>query len=243
MRWFFWQRKRLILVISLVLVLLVLVGLLVNRLGEGRGKLRLPPPADLLQQALERTRQAPSYSYSLSTKLLTPQGTRLLSELQGLRTLPDCVYVRGKLFNAPVEIIRVGETAYIKDPFSPKWLAFPGERLGETRVFTAELDPLVLLDFASPPTARWARAGPEEKGLWVLECPHAVPRHPELATQFTDFRYRIGVDPSTRYITRVEVEAKGKKAPTQLKVGLKLGDFGHKKKIEPPPHIFTPKGG
>ncbi|MGO0122060.1 hypothetical protein [Desulfothermobacter acidiphilus] len=239
MRRIFLSRKRMLLAVAALLALLL--GLWCwQRFAEERSRLRLPPPDDLLQQALQQTRATSAYTYRLRVRLVTPQGVRNLSELEGWRVLPDRVHVKGKLFNTPTEIIRIGDTAYLKDPFSPKWLSFPAERLGETRVFSTELDPLALLDLESLPGVKQVRPGEEEKGLWVLECAQVSPRHPELATQFTDFRYRIGIDPASGYVARVWVEARGVKAPTQLQLELRLSDYGRAKSIDPPSALSTP---
>ncbi|MGQ9513297.1 hypothetical protein [Thermodesulfitimonas sp.] len=109
-------------------------------------------PQELFARA--QTKGAKSYTYRLRTELVTPRGTCCLSDLHGVRVLPDRVSVRGKIFNAPVEIVQVGGATYIKDSFSERWLTLEGERLGEAGFFTTELDPLILLDFTTPPVIK-----------------------------------------------------------------------------------------
>uniref|UniRef100_A0A7C1J810 Outer membrane lipoprotein carrier protein LolA n=1 Tax=Ammonifex degensii TaxID=42838 RepID=A0A7C1J810_9THEO len=194
-------------------------------------------PQELFQKALTRTKAAKSYSYRLRSCLVTPQGTRCLSDLNGRRILPDKVCVKGKVFNAPVEIIQVGGTTYIKDCFSPKWLIFEGDRLGGTGVFLTELDPLVLLDFAEVPVVdRKEKGRGKNKDLYLLAFKPRV-KNRFLAAQFTDFAYRLSVEPKEYYIRQVEVQARSKKAPTKLLLNLDLGDFDRVQGIEPPADV------
>ncbi|MEW6191786.1 MAG: hypothetical protein AB1507_00310 [Bacillota bacterium] len=200
--------------------------------------LKAVDPQKLIQQALARTKAAKSYSYRLQCRLVTAQGTRCLSNLSGRRILPDRVHVKGKIFNSAVEIIQVDGVTYVKDIFSPKWLAFEGDRLGETGVFVAELDPLVLLDFAEVPTVALARQGRErgKKRLYLLECKPRV-KNRFLASHFTDFAYRLSVEPEDYHIVQVEVQARGRNAPTRLMLGLELADFDRVQKIAAPPNV------
>lgn len=200
--------------------------------------LKAVDPQELFQKALTRTKAAKSYSYRLQCRLVTPQGTRRLSNLKGRRILPDQVHVKGEIFNSTVEIIQVKGVTYVKDVFSPKWLAFEGDQLGKTGVFVAELDPMVLLDFAVVPTVALARQGRErdKKRLYLLECRPRV-KNRFLASQFTDFTYRLSVEPEDYRIVQVEVQARGRNAPTRLMLDLELADFDRVQKIVAPTNV------
>lgn len=233
MEWLIFSRRRILLFVAIFMFLGVLYFLLV--------RIHFTEPVDpqqLFQESVTRTKAAKSYSYSIQTRLVTRLGTRSLSDLTGSRVLPDKVCARGKLFNSPVEIIQIQGTTYIKDRYSGKWLTLSGDRLGETGVFTAELDPLVLLDFKEAPVVtRGKGERKESRDLVVLECKPEV-KNRFLSSQFTDFSYRIYVDPGQQYITRVEVEGRSKQSPTKLLVDLGLGDFEKPLKIEPPANLF-----
>jgi hypothetical protein len=191
-------------------------------------------PQELFTRALEQTKGAKSYTYRLRTQLITPRGARCLSDLHGVRVLPDRVSVRGKIFNAPVAIVQVGGVTYIKDSFSERWLTLEGERLGEAGVFTTELDPLVLLDFTTPPAVgSGKRVRGKKETFYLLEFAPAV-KNRFLNAQFRDFHYRVTIAPERGYIVSVEVGAQSKNAPTRLAVTLDLGDFNKPFRIEPP---------
>jgi hypothetical protein len=233
--WLIFSRRR----ILLFLAVFLLLGLLYLLLA---GVVHLPSaiePQDLLRQAVTRTKAVKSYSYSIKTRLVTRQGTRNLSDLKGSRVLPDGVSVTGKIFNSPVEIVQLKGVTYVKDRYSAKWLALNGDRLGDTGVFIAELDPLVLLDFKETPLVVWGKKErSEKKELLVLECtPRVANRF--LAAQFVDFKYRMYVDPKQHYVTRVKVEARSKESQTRLFIDLGLDNFDKPLKIEPPAKTST----
>uniref|UniRef100_A0A7C1F2Q6 Outer membrane lipoprotein carrier protein LolA n=1 Tax=Ammonifex degensii TaxID=42838 RepID=A0A7C1F2Q6_9THEO len=200
-------------------------------------------PQKLLTQALARTKEARSYSYRLRTNLVTPRGKRCLSELSGVRVLPDGVSVRGKIFNAPVAIVQTGGITYIKDSFSDRWITLEGERLGQTAIFLTELDPLILLDFAAAPTVTSGRRLQEgRESLYLVEFTPAV-KNRFLTAQFRDFHYRVAIETEKGYIVKVEVTAQSKNTPTRLMVNLALGDFNWHFRIEPPVEGLPPAGG
>ncbi|MEW6173964.1 MAG: hypothetical protein AB1510_13050 [Bacillota bacterium] len=230
MKWFVFSRKWLYVVIIFVLLLTGAGYFLLGALLFPRAI----QPQELFQQSIARTKAAKSYSYSIKTQLVTRQGTRCLSELTGARVLPDKVCAKGKIFNSPVEIVQVKGMTYIKDRYSSKWLTLEGDRLGETGVFIAELDPLVVLDFQeTPAVVKGKRERGEKMNLLVLEFSPQV-KNRFLAAQFTDFSYRLYVDPKDHYITEIRVEARSKEASTKLVLNLGLCDFDKQVKIEPP---------
>lgn len=214
-------------------VLLATLSLLAWYLVTGRSREAIDPQ-ELFAQALRRTREAKSYSYRLKARLVTPQGTRSLSDLRGIRFLPDRVAVKGKMFNAPVEIIQVSGVTYIKDAFSERWIRLEGERLGTSGLFITELDPLVLLDFAALPVVSPAKKIRKKDGVLYLFTFRPEVKNPFLNAQFRDFDYRVAVDPQSCYIVTVDVTAQSKSAPTRLSVNLGLGDFGAQFRIVPP---------
>ncbi|HIE13184.1 MAG TPA: hypothetical protein EYP63_07155 [Desulfotomaculum sp.] len=229
MRWLTYPGRWCILIVAAVL----LVGLGYFTFGFNP-PLKEMDPQELLQKALASTKGVKSYSYRIETRLVTGGGTRCLSELDGVRILPDRVSVKGKLFNTRVEIIQVEGVTYIKDCFSTKWLALEGERLGETGVFITELDPLVLLEFEEEPVVVW---GKKERGkrkeLYSLEFRPRL-KNRFLAAQFTEFEYRLWIEPKMCRIVEVEVTAKKRTSPVKLSIDLTLSDFGHPAKVEPP---------
>ncbi|MEW6447476.1 MAG: hypothetical protein AB1426_05240 [Bacillota bacterium] len=191
-------------------------------------------PQELFQKALTSTKEVKSYSYRIKTQLTTAKGVRCLSDVHGVRILPDRVSVKGKIFNAPVEIIHIEGVTYVKDRFSNRWLTLEGERLGETGVFITELDPLVLLDFEEEPLVAY---GKKERGrseeLYSLQFKPRV-RNRFLTAQFTDFEYRVWIEPKTYHIVELQVKTNNKAAPTKLTIDLSLRDFDRAPKIEPP---------
>ncbi len=236
MEWLIFSRRRILLFFAVFLLLGVLYFLIA-------GVVHLPSsiePQDLLQQAVTRTKAVKSYSYNIETRLVTRQGTRNLSDLKGSRVLPDGVSVKGKIFNAPVEIVQLKGITYVKDHYSSKWLTLNGDRLGDTGVFIAELDPLVLLDFKGTPLVVWGkRERSEKKELLVLECtPQVANRF--LTAQFADFKYRVYVEPKQHHITKIKVEARSKDSETKLFINLSLDNFDKPLKIEAPATKSTP---
>ena len=191
-------------------------------------------PEKLLSRALLQTKRARSYSYHLKTELITAHGRRCLNDLEGERVLPDKVRVRGRIFNTPVEIIKVGDTTYWKDRLMARWLKLEGDRLGKLGAFITELDPLVLFCFQEiSKTTLSEKERFRGRKVWVVEFTPQL-TNDFLRARFMDFRYRCFISPDKYRIVKTEVRARSKDTNTRLYLELVLDDFDKKYRITSP---------
>ena len=226
-RWLILSRRRLAAgFLGLALLLLLLWGL---------GRLFAPEPRiipeQVLAEALQKTASARSFRYQVEAR--TGDGA-LLSRVEGETAAPDRIHIKGEMYNSPVEFVQIGETTYMRDIWTKKWLNLEGNKLARSDLFITEFSPLSFLNFRDVPGVRY---GGKEKlaggEMLVLEC-SPVLKNPFLDLRYTDYRCKLWVEPQSRLIRRAELEAREAGGKTGLRVSLNLWDFNRPVEIRPP---------
>jgi hypothetical protein len=147
-------------------------------------------PEEMLAQALKKTLAAGSFRFRVEIK---KEGGETLSQVEGEWVSPGQVHLKGDMFKTPVEFIKKGETVYLKDIFSEKWLAFHGNQLGRVEQCVLELSPLSLVQFKSLAGVRYAgREKLDREKTVVLEC-RPLFLEPALNEKYGNCRCRVWV--------------------------------------------------
>jgi hypothetical protein len=188
-------------------------------------------PEELLARALRDAFAAPSFRYQVQAELVVEGERRVLSEVVGERDREGNFHFRGTLAGDHVEVYQVGDTAYLLDSRSGKWLVIPQNELKRQNMLMAEIDPLSALEFESRGPALYRG---REKRQHVLEFT-AVPANPFLTTWFEEFSYRVWIDCRTRRLQKVFVEARSRTNPqARATFTVQLTDYGASLRLEPP---------
>lgn len=225
--WYVLNRRRIIPALLLVAaVLLILLwgasSLFSGFTGSEKG---------LVESALNRTLACSSYRYSVEVK----QGGRdTLTLVEGERVQPNRVHIRGSMQKSQMEFIQIEDTTYMKDPWSDRWFTLKGNSLAQSELLMTEFNPLGLFNFKDVPEVK--KLGVEKVDgakTVVLELrPNVV--NPFLELKYTDFKYRVWVDPAEKLIRRAFIQAFGPAGGDSMVVEMRFWDFNEKIKINPP---------
>ncbi|NHM28266.1 hypothetical protein G7K71_15050 [Desulfofundulus sp. TPOSR] len=225
-QWLILRKKYLLAILGLLLFLLVL-----RVLSGGLAPEPEIAPEQLLAEALEKTATSKSFRYRVEAKL---GRDGVLSRVEGERQAPDRIHIKGTMYNNPVEFIQVGDTTYMRDLWTKKWLTMEGNRLAQSELFVAEFNPLGFLKFKDALGVRYRGKEKLKEGqMLVLECQPLLDNS-YLELKYTDYYCKLWIEPQDHRIRQVVLEAKEPGNITGLSVGLKLWDFDREMNINPP---------
>jgi len=203
-------------------------------MSRGAGKL---PPRDMLTTGLDRTMASESFRYRAETRLITEGKANVdfFSKVEGERVAPDQVRMKGTIMNTPVEFVQVGNCSYFKDQPSGRWVDLPGNKLADSELFYAELNPLAYFNFKDVPELKYKGIEKVDgEKLLVFEM-RPILMDPFLEIRLTDFFYKIWLSPEDYRLHRAMLQAKDKRNPNSgIDINLSFWDYDKSITIEPP---------
>jgi outer membrane lipoprotein-sorting protein len=227
-------QKGILPVLVLLLVLLVVFWAAGQFKNRGAGKI---PADEMLSIGLERTRASASYRYQAETKLIAEgqDNTVFFSQVTGEIVAPADIHMVGTMMNTPIEFIQAGDNSYFKDQSSGKWIPLPGNKLADSELFYAELNPMAYFNFKDVTGLK--HTGTEKvngEELLVLELrPNLI--DPFLELRLTDYRYKLWLDPRDYRLRQAALKAKDKQTPGgEVDINLRLWDYDQVPPINPP---------
>ncbi|GAB6273254.1 MAG: hypothetical protein STSR0004_01170 [Peptococcaceae bacterium] len=187
-------------------------------------------PVDMLSMSLQKTLASQSLNYQLEIK----SNGQVLSQVNGQLIKPDKVHLKGNIYKSEVEFIRLGETIYMKDIWTKKWIMFEKGKIDKLNLLVMEFSPLELLAYKQVLNVRykgWEKLAPG-KMLIIEGQPVFQKDLPGLKD--ANFKGTYWLKPGERRIYQAVLEVK-KAAPKQIiKVKIKLWDFNQKLEIKSP---------
>lgn len=217
--------KRIIILVSVVICILLVIGGIFSFL-------RQPDPQKLVMKGLDNLNKAESFSYSLTQQQTVDGQERLLTKITGIKS-GENVHIQGQLAGTEVEMIKVGETLYNKDPFSKEWIEFSDVTVAQ-EVFLVELDPLATLQIKE--MGEVMLRGQEEingKKAWACTLKPSV-QNQMMERFWSDFEYTIYISKSSKNVAKAEVKALNTETKEPMTIILEFNDFGRKISIQPP---------
>ena len=213
--------------------LLLLIGIAIVLLGGfGIRLLTQPRPAELVTHGLERLNRATSFRYTVTQQQWVEGKERVLTQIQGEKD-GENTRIWGHLVGTEVEMVKIKDSIYNRDPFEKRWVKFAGG-LSTQEVFLAEFDPLASLQF-------------KELGEVVLqntekvngENTYACLVKPSVQNQimeefWTDFTYKLFVRKSDTTVVKAEIQAKSKAKGEPMTMTLEFKDIGKKITVQAP---------
>lgn len=188
-------------------------------------------PEQLFAQAVQKTLASKSFRYQVEVKT---ENQRVLSQVEGAWVSPNRVHLQGQMYNTPVEFIQVGETTYLKDFWTKKWLDLKGNKLGQAQLYVMELAPLGFLNFPQVFDLRYCGQEKTAAGkALVLEC---RPQLPEFLVKEKDREYwcRLWVDAKDRRVRQVLLQPAEPGAKNLPAVLVRFWDYDRDIAIAPP---------
>lgn len=187
---------------------------------------------NFLAESLETTKAAQTYRYRIDSRLGgADRETEYLSKIEGEYAGADRVHIKGTLANNPIEFIQVDDTTYMRDQISGAWLSLQGNRLAQTELFITELNPLAVFEFKDIPVSEFKG----QDGKYQLIELKPMVQNPYLDLAFTDFTYKIWVNPRDKRIAKTEISAVSKSNEKEtLDICIEFKDYDKEISIQPP---------
>lgn len=225
-RWYVLDRRRLLPAVVAVVALLILLWWVASFFRGFTG-----PEKELFDKSLANTMNCSSYRYSVEVK---QGGGETVTMVEGARVKPNRVHIKGAMQKSQMEFIQIDDSTYMKDPWSDRWFTLKGNLAAQSELFVTEFNPLGLLNFKDVPIIK--KTGTERMDgvkAVVLELRPNV-ANPFLELKYTDFKFRVWVDPDEKLIRRAYMQAYMPGGSTGLVVDTRFWDFNKDIKISPP---------
>jgi hypothetical protein len=225
-RWYVFNRKNIIPAAGIALVILVLLWAAATILGRGT-----LTEKELFDRSLANTIGCDSYHFNVEVK---QAGRDTISLVEGSRVKPDRVHIRGAMQKSNMEFIQIKDTTYMKDPWSERWFTLNGNSITQSELFLAEFNPLGLFTFKDVPIIN--SAGQEKIDGVKADVLELRPNmaNPLMDQKYTDFKFRVWVDPKHKYIIRGTMQAYLPGGGEGLTVNMRFWGFNEKIEINPP---------
>jgi len=217
--------KRKTLFISVVVIILLIVGGIFLFI-------RQPDPQKTVITGLNNIKTVNSFAYSITQQQYVAGQERLLTRINGYKS-GTSIHVQGQLAGSEVEMIKIGQTLYNKDPFSKEWVKFTDVTVAQ-EVFLVELDPLSTLQIKD--IGEVVYKGSEKidnKICWIYTLNPSV-QNQMLERFWSDFDYTLFIARSVKTVVKAEVKAKNKETGEVMAIVLEFKDIGRKISIQPP---------
>ena len=234
-RWVVLNKRTAMFALALVFLLILVFWGGGHLLSRGAGK--LVPPQQMLKTGLEKTMASGSFRYQAETRLTTEGKANVdfFSKVEGERVTPDKVRMKGVMMNTPIEFIQVGDSSYFKDQPTSRWIALPGNKMADSELFYAELNPLAYFNFKDVPELKYK--GEEkvngEKLLLLEMRPNLM--DPFLELRLTDYAYKVWLSPEDYRLRQATLLAKDKHSPKSgIEINLRFWDYDKNITINPP---------
>lgn len=213
------------LIIGISISILLMGGLLGRFLWQ-------PDPTDLVKQGLERLNAATSFRYSLTQHQWVEGKDRVLVQVLGEKDGGN-TRILGQLAGSEVEMIKIGDSTYSKDPFSKKWIRF-ANTLAAQEVFLAELNPLSSLQMKELGEVMLSDQGKVNgEKVWIGHLMPSV-QNQMMEAFWTDFQYTLYIRKSDKMLVKATIEAKSKVKSDPMTMTIEFKDIGKKLNIQAP---------
>lgn len=194
--------------------------------------LRQPNPQKLVVLGLERLSEADSFSYIITQNQWVDGKSRLLARITGEKG-GENIHIQGQLAGSEVEMFKIGNTLYNKDPFSKEWVKFSDISVVQ-EVFLVELNPLTTLQLKE--MGEVMLRGQEEvdgKKCWVCYLKPSV-QNQIIERFWSDFEYTLYISKVNKTVVKAEIKAKNKESNEPMTISLEFKDIGRRISIQPP---------
>jgi hypothetical protein len=210
--------------------LIILILLLAS--GGALLFLSQPDPQKMVMLGLENIKKADSFAYSITQQQYVDGNNRLLTKINGYKS-GDNIHIQGQLAGSTVEMIKIKDTLYNKDPFTNEWIKFSDITVAQ-KVFLVELDPLSTLQLKE--IGEVVSKGNDE--VSDKKC-RVYTLKPSIQNQiierfWSDFEYTLYITKAAKTIAKAEVRAKNKETGEAMTITLEFRDIGRKISIQPP---------
>ncbi|EGW39422.1 hypothetical protein [Desulfosporosinus sp. OT] len=211
----------------------LLIGISIVLMGGLFGRFFWQPdPTNLVTHSLERLNAATSFRYSLTQHQWVEGKDRVLTQILGEKDGANA-RILGQLTGSEVEMIKIGDSTYSKDPFNKKWIRFANAPAAQ-EVFLAELNPLSSLQMKELGEVMLSGQGKVNgERVWICNLKPSV-QNQMMEVFWTDFQYTLYIRRSDKMLVKATIEAKNKAKSDPMTMTLEFKDIGKKITIQAP---------
>jgi len=193
---------------------------------------RQPDPQKMVELGLENIFRAESFAYSVTQQQYVEGKNRLLTRINGYKS-GESIHVQGQLAGNKVEMIKINNTLYNRDPFTNEWIKFNDISVAQ-KVFLVELDPLSTLQLKEiGEVVPKGNAEVDNKSCRVYTIKPSI-QNQIIERFWTDFEYTLYITRGTKTIAKAEIAAKNKETREPMAMTIEFKDIGRKISIQPP---------
>ena len=209
------------------------IGISIVLMGGLLGRsLWQPDPTELVTHGLDQMKAATSFRYSLTQHQWVEGKDRVLTQIQGEKNGGN-TRIMGQMTGSEVEMIKIGDSTYSKDPFNKKWIRFANAPAAQ-EVFLAELNPLSSLQMKELGEVMLSGQGNVNgEKVWICNLKPSV-QNQMMEVFWTDFQYTLYIRKSDKMLVKVTIEAKNKAKSDPMTMTLEFKDIGKKINIQAP---------
>ena len=189
----------------------------------------------LLEDALNRTFSAESYSFYSKSTLRVDQENRTFSLLEGEKGGPQNRHVKGNMLGTPVDIYALGQAVYRQDPVSGAWKTLSPAEIPDALALMDEMSPAVNFKFSETGDVKFlGKEKLEGKTCLKLQF-RPVMEDKWLDRYFQDITYTVWLSGKKPNIVKTVITGQSKEsASVSLTIEIQLTDFGKEIRITPP---------
>lgn len=193
-------------------------------------------PNEAVLQGLTKTLNAQSYRYQAVAKRSLQGKESIISNLSGEKNQQG-VHIKGELpiINAEVEIYKIGDKMYRKDPTTKGWLTVPERGKVSMEELISEINPLGAFFFNEAMEVKYTGKKRVDRRICRVYEIMSRGQNKFMELYWEDFNYRLYIDKEIGVIRKVEIVAEHRDNPQhELSVIIYMKDFNIPLTIEPP---------
>lgn len=217
--------KKTLLVASIIILSIIVAAVIYMKNNQ-------PAPDKLLSASLQKMNQEEAYAYNISQEQMVGGNNRQMTKISGEKS-GDNIRIFGQLAGSNIEMIKVSNVLYNKDPFSKDWVKFT-DVTAIQEVFLVELNPLSVLQLKD--IGEVILKGQEvvnNRKCWVISLQASV-QNQILERFWSGFDYTMYIDKRYKTVNKAVIKAKNKENSEPMTIELEFSEMGKKFIIQPP---------
>jgi len=226
-RWYVLNKKRVVMGALLTAALVSLVWSLSTLVNSFTASEK-----DLFAKALANTTGSSSCRYSVEVR---QNGRDIITLVLGERMAPDRVHIKGALQKSQMEFTQIGDTTYMKDPWSDRWFIIKNNTLTQSELFIVEFNPFSLFNFKDVLKIKKISTEKIDGLKTVIYEIYPIIANPFLELKYSDTKFKVWIDPGEKIIRRATMLTYTANGSEGLEVDMKFWNFNEKIDISAPP--------
>lgn len=193
---------------------------------------RQPNPNNLLSVSLQNMNEADSFAYTISQQQWVDGNNRQLTTILGEKG-GENIRIYGQLAGTNIEMIKIQDVLYHKDPFSKEWVKYSDISVLQ-EAFLLELNPLSVLQLKE--AGGVVLKGQEvlnKRNCWVVSLQPSI-QNQILERFWTGFDYTLYIDKRSKTVNKAVIQAKNKESGEPMTIEIEFSEMGKKFLIQAP---------